>query len=55
MKYVVEFEDGEQKEFRAVSHERLRANVKRWMEEEGTFTQCDVYTEEDRFLFTIYL
>lgn len=58
MEYDVTFDDGykiEEQEFHSVSHDRLRKNVKKWMENDGRFEQADVYSKDGRYLFTIYL
>lgn len=58
MKYSVVFDDDidqEEVEFHAVSHDVLRSRVKDWMYEDGRFTEGEVFSEDGRYLFTLYL
>lgn len=59
MKYIVEMRDGidegEVHEFHAVSQSNLKAKVKEWMEEDGRFSEADVFSTEGNYKFTVYL
>lgn len=58
MKYSVVFDDDidqEEVEFHAVSHDILRSRVKDWMYEDERFTEGEVFSEDGRYLFTLYL
>lgn len=58
MRYSVLFDDDidqVEQEFHAVSHDVLRSKVKEWMYEDGRFTEGEVFSDDGRYLFTLYL
>lgn len=59
MVYVVEMKDGidegEVHEFHAVSQSNLKVKVKEWMDEDGRFSEADVFSYDGNYKFTVYL
>lgn len=57
--YVVEMKDGidedEVHEFHASSQSRLKAKVKEWMDDDGRFSEADVFSYNGNYKFTVYL